>query len=350
MIKTSFYENYTLNKNSLFAFLLSIIVIFFLYFYIQTQIKNFSYFYQSFTLQISFLFNLFTIKIISSKIKYRMQNIIFSNINIYLNEKNRTINFSQKDEIKKEDKSGFNFYITLVSNNNIKDRKKIKKNLNKKIIKIFNRFLSDSTFDNIMAKEHWYRIAYATFLYFILFILLLEMINIGKEIFDFENSEIFHILILITIFIDFMLKQLKNIFTKILSIFLLIIFFSLMYMTQDYKIILNSTYSISLLIISLFILLYITSILIKVIKASGKDKSIEKDELDIIFLIDMYFNKKFLSIENNKKPKKEGMQKELFYALIGFLFTISVPIIIDEVKTPSVHIEYTKGKNIEQTK
>ena len=348
MENSNIYEKYILNKTKLIFLLLFIVIIFFVYLFIQSWYIKIPSNYQLFFLYFIFILNIFFIRIITKRVKKDTDNIVFSDIVVNLNLKNKKINFSQKDEIKKENEFGFYFYITITSEYN---RNTLIKKINISIRKIFNRFLFDSEYDHIMAREHWYRIAYATFLYFILFIFLLEMINIGKEIFIISSSENFYIVILLLLIIDFIYIQFKNIFYTTLSLVFLSLL-SLFFIFIDYKIIFNQNYSIVLMLFSLFVLLYITSIIIKIIKPNTKLKNLKENNMDKFLLIDIYFNREFLYCADNQISKKSesSMKKNLSYALIGFLFTISVPIIIEEVKTPSVIIEKNKGQTIEKNR
>jgi len=277
-----------------------------------------------------------------------MEEIIFSSIIVNLNLKNKNINLSQKKEIKIE--SGFNFYITLTAKNTSNNIKKIEKSLKTPIEHLFKKFLYKESFYTIMAREHWYRMAYLTFLYFMLFILLLEMIDIGKKIFYINISENFHLLMLSLVFSGFIIERVKSIFSKIIFIFSSIFFVYLYFIFQDYSIRFNQNYSIVLMILSLFMLLFITGTLINILKFNSDNIKIKEKKIDNFFLIDMCFNKTLIPYKSSEAPQKKDIVREIFYTLIGFLFTISVPIIIEEVKTPSVIIQKNKGETIEKTK
>ena len=207
----------------------------------------------------------------------------------------------------------------------------------KKFINIFYNFLHDSNLDSIMAKEHWYRIAFSTLLYFIYLIFLIETINVGKEIFKIHQHETFHILVFFTIIylsINKYQKLKKHENITIFSAILGIIIFSFIY-----EIKFNENYSIALMFISFILLIYIIYLPISIIQPNTEHKNIAKDKLDKYFLIDIYFNKKFLYYKNPDVKIPRNMKKEIFYILIGLLFTISVPIIINEVNTATVKIE-----------
>ena len=351
MNNNTIYKKYTLPKYQLFSLLLFTIIVFFFYFYIQFWILNtsLSTFHQVALLHILFILNILTIISITKRTQRTMEEIIFSSIIVNLNLKNKNINLSQKKEIKIE--SGFNFYITLTAKNTSNNIKKIEKSLKTPIEHLFKKFLYKESFYTAMAREHWYRIAYLTFLYFMLFILLLEMIDIGKKIFYINISENFHLLILLLIFSYFIIGRVKSIFSKIISIFFSIFFVYLYFIFQDYSIRFNQNYSILLMILSLFMLLFITSTLISVLKLNSYNIEVKEKKIYDFFLIDMYFNRTLLiPYETSKAPQKKDIMRELFYALIGFLFTISVPIVIEEVKTPSVIIEKNKGQTIERNR
>lgn len=341
-------ETYYLQRTANFplSFLLIFFIIFLSYYLSFITMLNSYPEYKIFLLPIQFLINLTFIYFSVIAISRNIKNNIFSKIKVTINLKNKDINFSQKKEISEENPNGFNFYATLTVKNKKQDNiNKIKASLNEKIKKIFYNFLHDSNLDSIMAKEHWYRIAFSTLLYFIYLIFLIETINVGKEIFKIHQHETFHILVFFAIIYLSINKYQK--LKKYESIILFSAIIGIIILSFIHEIKFNENYSLVLMFISFIILIYITYLPISLIQPNTKYEDITKDKLDKHFLIDIYFNKNFLYYKNPNLKTSRSMKQEVFYILIGLVFSVSLPIIINEIKTPSIKIEeQLKGKSI----
>lgn len=335
-------EPYSLVRTTKYplSFVIILFILLLSYYLIFLTIPNLFPQYKTLFLPIQFLINLTFIWLSIRAISNNARNNIFSKIKVTLNLQNKDIYFSQKKEILKKNPDGFNFYATLtVQNNNINNIEKIKKDLNNKIYNIFNNFLHDPNYDNIMAKEHWYRIAFATFLYFIYLVILIETIGVGKKVFEIYQHESFLIIVFFTILYLSINKYHK--LTKYEKTIILTFIMGILILSFIEKVKFNQNYSVILIFISLMILIYITYLPISLIQPNTKNKNIKKNKLDKNFLIDIYFNRTFLYYYDTNKNLEapRGMKKEIFYVLIGLLFSLSVPIIINEVKTPTVLIE-----------
>lgn len=237
--KYKFYEKTKLARDNNLYISLILIMIFFNYFICQFIIlqSNILKIDKTLSYHLLFILNLLTIYYFILTVNKYVKDIIFSPVFTNLNLNNKNIHFSQKDEIIKENPEGLNFYATLTCTNKGQSNQKIiQRDLNKKHRKLLNSLIYDSSFDNILSSEHWYRVAYATFLYLMLFIVLIEFINIGKEIFLIQKSEIFHIFILIQILI-FLIK--RYISTKVYTISIVAIFYLYIVYLKDSHILFN---------------------------------------------------------------------------------------------------------------